>query len=346
MVFMRRFLLWTTFAVVALLVAKTTPLGRFLSSISIQAFPSASAEGDEDGAAEAPSRSSKKSSSSSPEVSEKSSEDANAAKAGFVFVSFEHLTPEKWVCLLEAAGVTVPLDGELRVSGGWSRSEDGKMTGFALVSSPSCPTGLYSLVRLNEQGRVVDSIDCRRTDVAELSFNLGMFWQTIEAPAEENEINLAVDGPGYFLKSCPDRGVMATREGRFWVDDEGKLLTYDNCQPLNERGEPIVNLASSQLDPRGCLSNGDCLALVDPFAYGYKNFAAIDSKNFAIDFDRGRLTESLVSETKLVPDMLEDLDNEERGLTGWRKADTWPVVPEKRSCEDSPSPAVIDPSDK
>lgn len=74
-----------------------------------------------------------------------------------------------------------------------------------------------------------------------------------------NGLDVAVDGPGYFVVETP-QGLRYTRQGSFRPDAQGRLTTYDGLPVLGEGGQPITLRADDrevEIDRRGAISGKD-----------------------------------------------------------------------------------------
>ncbi len=98
-----------------------------------------------------------------------------------------------------------------------------KSAGASSSPSTALPTGL-------EVGQGVKTVSTEKI------FSQGSFKET------ENELDLAIDGEGFFQITTPDGALAYTRTGEFKVDGEGRIVTSDGYTV-----EPSITVPSDAL---------------------------------------------------------------------------------------------------
>ncbi len=230
------------------------------------------------------------------------------------------LEPEKkdLICKLKSARTNVPIQGDVqifvaRMSPFFGNDADN----VAWIKSDSCPSGTYSIIHFSDDGRVSQEIDCRSTSLTEIATMSGEQGNIGDAPPKNGETSLAVSGNGYFVLSCPSRGLILTRDGKFRQGPEGDMVNKDGCALLNQDGLSFHNV---DLNDSGCNTNGDCVATIDPSFDEVYGLQYLNNYSFLAE-DVGQLTESVTKKgnkflrPKFFVNALEDVHNPERGLT-------------------------------
>lgn len=253
-----------------------------------------------------------------------------------------YLQAKKVFCLLKRSPSTVPKNGDVRISYS-TLGENGEFGSYAMVWSPVCPKDMYSMVKFNKDQKIEKQIDCRKTNQVQLSLELQRQWSILEAPTSENELNLALAGPGYFPTFCPGKGFKLTRSGRFNISEAGNIIDSSGCflwsmpSDQNPQGGPFTSedadlYLSEGFDEYGCLSNNRCLGPIDPLAHDIAKMNYNDSVSIWTDLDLKKLSPDPGS--KIYKDAIEDLENPLRGPTGWENPEFWIPMNDKTVCDD------------
>jgi len=236
----------------------------------------------------------------------------------------EQLSPleqetKELLCKLRHTRTRIPMQGEVQVFVTRKTLDfDKSAKNIAWVKSESCPIGTHSIVHFNDDGEVFREIDCRFSSLTEIAALSGEQANIVPTPPGENEKNLAVSGPGYFVLSCPNGRLLLTRDGQFQKELEGQLANKDGCTLLSQAGEPLLD---SAIDHTGCTSAGACVALIDPSMDDVDGLEHIGNQSFYVeDFVQPKESVTKVgskaSRPWILVDALEDVYNPARGPAG------------------------------
>ena len=188
---------------------------------------------------------------------------------------------------------------------------------FAWIKSPECPDGTYSIVHFEDNGNVTQEIDCRTASLKEIAVRSGMQGTIEDVPSKKGNVNFAIAGNGYFALSCPNAYRIFTRNGHFHREPNESLVNSDGCALLNRSGRFF---RSSDLDPSGCSSSGECVATVDPYFDEIYNLEYLNSYSFYAkdlgqfgEFSKKRIDKALMP--TFFANALEDIQSQDRGPT-------------------------------
>ncbi len=224
------------------------------------------------------------------------------------------------ICKFKDVFTTIPRSGKIQIY-------IDRMTPFfgsqqanvAWVKSPECPEGTYSILHFTNEKKVHLEIDCRKTNYTELSRFSGEQGNIYERPHAESEMNLAISGNGYFVLQCKNDTLILTRDGRFLKNPRGYLSNKQGCLLLNENGLPFVALEI--LNSRGCTSQKNCIATLDPAVDNIQELEYLNAYSFsAKQTILPKMSVTQNGPKGLKPSFfigaLENLDNPYRGHTG------------------------------
>lgn len=222
------------------------------------------------------------------------------------------------LCKLKSLRTQVPLEGDVQIYVDQRTPFfGGAMGNVAWIKSKACPEGMYSIVHFTDDGKITREVDCRKSNLTEISALSGEQGNIIEAPTKDGYTNLALVGNGYFVLSCLNGEVILTRDGQFRRSTEGYMINQRNCALVSQHGTFFQGFG---IDSSGCNSNAECVATVDPSSDEVSGLQYINNHSFKVD-DIVSLMDSITKKGEKIlrpsffVNALEDVHNSERGLT-------------------------------
>lgn len=132
---------------------------------------------------------------------------------------------------------------------------------IVMVKSEDCPQGLFSYIVLDSSGKFKEHIDCHNTSQEELVLHAGIQGDIQESKPVENQLNIAISGPGFFLERCRDKFYLI-RKGNFFIATDKTLMTSNGCSLVDQNGVDF-KISSKKFDSKACTFS-QCLAIIQP----------------------------------------------------------------------------------
>lgn len=178
----------------------------------------------------------------------------------------------------------------------WSHKMPNEM--IVMVKDQDCPDQLFSYIVLDSQGEIKELLDCHNTTSEELVLRSGYQGNIKDMPKLENQLKLAISGPGYFLEKCQDK-LFLVRQGDFYVSTNNILMTTNGCNIIDQN--EIDFIMSDKINSKGC-SSLQCLAIIQPKEGEFK-FISRNRLRFL-----GNIEDSKVESPTLFVNTLEEID--------------------------------------